>query len=284
VAEAYRALEPIGVELRGVDLAAGLDPAAFSRLHAALLEHGVVVVRDQALAPAQQVALGHRFGAIEGQEYAMGSPDPDVILISNVDAKGRVVPRDHAMMKTIAINEQWHTDSSFREVPASVSIFAAVVLPAKGGDTFYASMRRGWLDLSDARREAVRGLRAIHDYGEAYRRTGGAALPPEISGGLPPISHPLVRCHPETGEESLYVSDHIYGIEGREPEAGRALVQELVAWCTRPERVYRHRWQAGDVLLWDNRCMLHRAQGFDAAHARVMHHVRVAGSEPVVAA
>ena len=284
MAERSQPLEPIGVELRGVDLGPGLDADAFARLKAALLEHGLVVVRDQRLAPDEQVALGRRFGAIEGQEYAMGSPHPDVILISNVDSQGRVVSRDHEMMKTIAINEQWHTDSTFRQVPASVSIFAAVVLPPEGGDTFYASMRRGWLDLPEPRREALRGLRAVHDYGEAYRRTGGAALPAEISDGLPPITHPLVRRHPETGEESLFVSGHVYGVEGREPEEGRALVQELVAWCTRAERVYRHRWQPGDVLLWDNRCMLHRAQGFDGAHARVMHHVRVAGEGPVVAA
>jgi alpha-ketoglutarate-dependent taurine dioxygenase len=284
VAESVRALAPIGVEVRGIDLGPRLDDATFGRLRGLLLAHGIVVVREQKLEPAEQVALGRRFGPIEGQEYSLGSANPDVIMLSNVDGDGRVVPRDHTMMKTIAINEQWHTDSSFREVPASVSIFAAVVVPPEGGDTFYASMRRGWLELPEERRTALRGLRAVHDYGQAYRNTGGAGLPAAISNGLPPIVHPLVRLHPETGEESLYVSGHVYGVEGRDPAAGRGLVQDLVAWCTRPERVYRHRWQLGDVLLWDNRCMLHRAQGFDEAHARVMRHVRVAGSGPVVAA
>lgn len=278
-----RPLEPIGAEISGIDLGA-IDDAGFAELHAAVLRHGVVVVREQRITPEEQVALGHRFGPIEGQEYALGSVHPEVIVIGNVDGEGRVVPRDEMMMRLIQVNEQWHTDSSFRDVPASISIFAAVVVPPEGGDTFYASMREGWRALPAKRQAELYGLEAVHDYAEAYRSTGGSGLPASISDGITPKRHPLVRVHPETRETSLFVSGHVYGVDGWEPEAGRAFVQELVAECTRPERVYRHRWQAGDVLLWDNRSMLHRAEGFSDAHARVMHHVRVAGEGPVIAA
>ncbi len=277
------ALDPIGQEITGIDLG-DLSDAEFAQLHDAVLHHGLVVVRDQRLTPEQQVALGHRFGPIEGQEYALGSVHPEVIVIGNVDAEGRVVPRDEMMMRLIQVNEQWHTDSSFREVPASISIFAAVVVPPAGGDTLYASLRSAWLGLTPERQAELRPLRAIHDYAEAYRRTGGSGLPAAISDGITPKSHPLVRVHPETGEECLFVSGHVYGIEGWEPERGRAFAQELIAECTRPEHVYRHRWREGDVLLWDNRSMLHRAEGFSDEHARVMHHVRVAGDGPVIAA
>lgn len=276
-----RPLDPIGAELSGVDLGEGTSDTTFGELRAALLAHGLVVLRDQTLDAEQQIALGRRFGPLEGQEFnAEDSPVRDLLVITNVLPDGRVAAAASGMMRSISINETWHTDSSFREVPASVSIFRAVTVPPKGGDTFFASLRLGWLELDPAERSKLAGLRAVHDYASSYDRAGGR-LPDEARRLMDPVSHPMLRVHPETGETALYVSGHAVGVEGMDPSEGRALVEKLVAWCTREGRVHRHRWREGDLVLWDNRCMLHRAEGFDEGHPRVMHHVRVAGDGPV---
>lgn len=277
-------LDPIGVELRGLDLAAGLDDAAFELLRGAVLEHGLGLLRDQRLSLEQQVALGRRFGDLEGQEMTASSPHRDVIMVSNLEPDGRVQPlTSPAMRMRAAVNRVWHTDSSFRKHPAALSILHAVVVPPEGGGTLFASLRRAWIELDESERAALYGLRAIHDYAEAFRRAG-CGIPEEAGPAIEPVSHPVVRVHPETGEVGLYVSGLAFGIEGRAPEEGRALVQKLVAWCTRKEVVYRHRWREHDLVIWDNRCMLHRAEGFDGRHARVLHHVRVSGEGPAIEA
>jgi alpha-ketoglutarate-dependent taurine dioxygenase len=204
-------LDPIGAELRGCDLGQGLSDPAFLELRAALLEHGVLVLREQTLDEAQQIALGRRFGALEGQEFNLDGSD--LLVISNVLPDGRVASLQSGRMKSISINEVWHTDSSFRPTPAAVSIFKAVEVPPEGGDTFYASLRRGWLELAPERRAKLAGLRAIHDYAAAYEKAGGR-LPDEAQRLMEPVLHPMLRRHPETGETHLYVSGHARDIEG----------------------------------------------------------------------
>lgn len=274
------ALQPFGARLHGIDLGDGMDDVDFEALQAALLKHGVLVVPAMPLSMREQVALGRRFGEPEGYEFTLASPDRNVIVISNVGRDGKTLPRDSAGVKTLEINERWHTDSSFREVPASVSILSAQRVPEVGGDTFYASLRRAWLSLDQETRDEVRGLRAIHDYADAYRKAGGVIPGMEVQ-ELKRVTHPILRVHPETGEASLFLSEHTSGVEGMDEAAGRALLDRLLAWCTREGEVYRHRWSVDDVLFWDNRCMLHRAQGFDERYPRVMHHVRVTGDGPV---
>ena len=182
---------------------------------------------------------------------------------------GSVLGASDARMRTLALNKRWHTDSSFREIPAAFSLLRAVRVPDTGGDTFFASLRRAWDALTPEARTALYGLRAVHDYTDM---------------GLPLIAHPIVRAHPESGRPGLFLSDHAPTIEGETESRGRALLKRLLAGCTRETEVYRHTWSAGDLVLWDNRSMLHRAQGFDEQSARTMHHVRIAGTEPVIAA
>ncbi len=278
-----RPLGGVGVEILGLDLREPLPEPTFEALRSTILDEGLVLFRDQPLDRASHVTLGRRFGPLENLTLDDGPDAPGLVVIGNVDAEGRVLPRDAHAMKLIAINEGWHTDSSFRPVPASFSLFSAVVVPPEGGDTFYASLERGWQALEESDQRALYGLSALHDYAAAYRRRGNER------GGIvgfdsPPVSHPLVRRHPETGRPGLYVSEHVASIEGLDPEASRKWLDRLLRECTREDRVYRHRWRVGDLAIWDNRSMLHRAQGFDGRHARVMHHVRVAGAEPPIAA
>ena len=276
-------LDPIGAEVRGIALRSGISDATLDRLRRAVVECGFVVLRGQHLAPSEHVALGRRFGEIEQGSFNDESPDPDLTLIANRGTDGRIFADDDVRMRLVAINEGWHTDSSFRPIPASFSLFAAVVVPPEGGDTFFASLRRAWESLDAGEREALRGLVGVHDYAAAFERFGS-----RIEGNpifdLPPVRHPLVRRHPESGVTALYTSEHVFGIEGMPNEQARALLARLLAQTTAPENVYRHRWCEGDFMIWDNRSMLHRAQGFDARFARVMHHVRIAGTEAVIAA
>ncbi len=278
--------EPLGasgVEIRGLDLRQPVPEDVWQALRETVLSEGLVLLRAQPLDPAAQVAIGERFGALEQLDVNAGEGDPALAVLSNVDAEGRVRPDDDPLMKLIRINEGWHTDSSFREVPAGFSVFTCVVAPPEGGETFFASLRRAWLELPEAEREALRPLDGVHDYAAAYRARGNASGA-AVGFDDPAVVHPLVRRHPETGETVLYVSEHVNRIVGMPEAEGRALIDRLLAQVTAPGRVYRHHWSVGDVLIWDNRSMLHRAQGFDARHARVMHHVRVAGTEPVIRA
>jgi alpha-ketoglutarate-dependent taurine dioxygenase len=278
-----RPLEPIGAELRGVRLADGIEDEALAELRRLVMEWGVVVLRDQRLTPAQHVALGRRFGIPERGAVNDETPDPDLILLTNVDRAGRRLPPDDVRIRLVAINEGWHTDSSFRPIPASFSLFSAVVVPPEGGDTFFASLRLAWLALSSAEQEAVRGLVGIHDYQKAFRRFG-STIPGNPIFDLPVVQHPLVRRHPETGETALYTSEHVMGIEGLSDDEAQPILERLLRVAIAPERVYRHHFREGDLVLWDNRHMIHRAQGFDDRYDRVMHHVRIAGTEVVIPA
>lgn len=276
-------LAPIGAEIRGLRLSDGIAADDLVRLRAIVVEAGVVVLRGQHLDAEQHVALGRRFGEPERGAFNVDTPDPDLILLTNRGSDGRILPRDDVRMRLVAINEGWHTDSSFRPIPASFSLFAAVVVPPVGGDTFFASLRLGWESLSSGEQTAVRGLVGIHDYAAAFRRFG-STIDGDPVFELPVVRHPLVRRHPENGTTSLYTSEHVMGIEGMGDAEARAVLDGLLAATIAPERVYRHVFREGDLVIWDNRSMLHRAQGFDERHARVMHHVRIAGTEAVVAA
>lgn len=273
-----RPLGPIGVEIEGLDLRQAISDSAFAALRASVVEEGLVLFRDQSLEPETQIALGKRFGPIEQLVVGDEDAEPSMVKISNVDAEGRVRQDEDHFMKLIAINEGWHTDSSFREIPSSFSVFSCVVAPEEGGDTMWAHLQRAFDRLDDATRARLVGRAGVHDYAAAYRARGNER------GGIvgfdsDPLRHPLLREHPESGRPGLYVSEHMSEIGGLSAEEGEAVRSKLLDLVTADDNTYRHHWAEGDVAIWDNRMMLHRAQGFDQRYARVMHHVRVAGSE-----
>jgi|JI10StandDraft_1071094.scaffolds.fasta_scaffold75616_5 alpha-ketoglutarate-dependent taurine dioxygenase len=278
-----RPLAPIGAEIRGVRLGDGISDAELAALRRHVMEWGVVVLPEQHLTPAEHVALGRRFGVPERGAFNEDTPDPDLILLTNRGRDGKLLAPDDVRLRLVAINEGWHTDSSFREIPASFSLFSAVVVPPVGGDTFFASLRHAWEALSPSDQTSVRGLVGIHDYAKAFARFG-STIPGNPIFDLPIVTHPLVRRHPETGETALYTSEHVMGIVGLRDEQAQPILDRLLRTAIAPERVYRHHFRVGDLLIWDNRSMIHRAQGFDGKHARVMHHVRIAGTEAVEAA
>jgi len=276
-------LGPLGVEVLGLDLRQSVSETDWQALRDLVMREGLVVFRDQSMDAHCQIELGSRFGELENTTIEEGPMDESKTLLANVDAEGKILAADDVMMQLVAINEGWHTDSSFREIPASFSLFSGVTLPEQGGDTFFASLSLGWDALPEDERGRLFGLRAIHDYNAAYE-SREVDMSSVFGGAAPCGIHPIVRRHPETGRTGLFVSEHVSGIEGMPVDEARALNRRLLEVCTDPARVYRHHWSLGDLLIWDNRSMLHRAQGFDSRHPRVMRHVRVAGSEAAIAA
>ena len=170
----------------------------------------------------------------------------------------------------------WHSDSSFREIPAMYSILCAYEVPDEAGETEFASARAAWQRLDAETRALVHDRIGIHDYIFSRTQVGEDAVTPNQRRFMHPVRQRLVRQNPVTGDKNLFVASHLKEIEDMPDEEGRPLIDRLIAEVTRPQSVYRHRWQAGDVMIWDNRCLMHRGCGYDAEkYRRRMHQTRV---------
>lgn len=277
-----QALHPhVGARVEGVDLREPLDDAAFARIRDALHEHSVLVFHDQRISDEQQVAFGRRFGELERTTFAVASDNPWIYRLSNVDASGKVLAPDAEKRHFLAVNARWHTDSSFRPTPAMASMLSAREIPsAESGDTEFASMCVGYDALAEDRKRLIGDMVAVHSYAYSLSLFPEAGVTREELNSLPPVQHPLVSKHPATGRKCLFVSGHIERIVGLPQAEGRTLVDELIDWCTRPQYVYRHRWRQHDLVIWDNRCTLHRVTSIPANEARMMHRVTIAGDAP----
>jgi alpha-ketoglutarate-dependent taurine dioxygenase len=268
-----------GATVTGLRIAE-LDDATFAALHRAWLEHALLIFPGQHLRRDEQLAFARRFGGIE----RLGGHD--IVAISNVKPDGSV--RAYApdewddMMKVIVGNMGWHADSTYMPVMAKGAVFAAEVVPPEGGETGFADMRAAWDALDDARRRRIEGLSAHHSlrYSQAKlgheQREGSAYFGYGMDVAGEPL-RPLVKVHPETGRRSLLVGRHAHAIPGLDPAESEALLDELLEFACQAPRIYTHHWQPGDVVVWDNRCLLHRAMPWDLSLPRVMWHSRLAG-------
>jgi alpha-ketoglutarate-dependent taurine dioxygenase len=269
-----------GAECIGFDLRRPLEPADRRRVADAFLEHHLLVVRDQALSKEQLRDFAGMFGEVEGNIFRKpdGSVLEDVHQISNLNAGG--VPTEDSYLKS---NYHWHTDKSYLAVPALLTMLQALELPPEGGDTQFADMTRAYEALPEATKREIAGLRAVHSFEYMRASTGDRPLTEAERAATPPVVHPLVRTHPETGRKSLYVGMYCAAIVGMGEAEGRALIDRLQAHATDPRFVYVHRWQQRDLVLWDNRCLLHRAMAnYDARkHRRVLQRAVVRGTAPV---
>jgi alpha-ketoglutarate-dependent taurine dioxygenase len=285
-----RPLEGItfGAEVLGVDVRK-LDDAQARAVEDAFHRYGILVFHGQELSRDEHMAFARRFGDIELQSDQTMRADlegkPIVLDISNVDPDGvHIRDRNHPQTRFLGGNEGWHTDSSFKEVSAKVSVLFAIETPLIAGETGYADMRAAWDDaLSAAERERLEGLRAYHSLAYSQAVAGASDTPvPDDPTELPGAWQPMVRTHPVTGRKSLFIGRHAAMVGGMPVEEGRQLLENLLDRACRPPRIYYHSWRPGDVVIWDNRCMLHRATSWDLDERRVLRHVRVAG-EPTVA-
>ena len=263
----------LGAVVTGVDLNA-LSAAEWQAIRAAFLEHAVLIFPGQHLSANAQTTFAERFGSIE---YLVA--ERKIIPISNRRADGSLLSDHEHGMQVMMGNEGWHTDSSYMRLSAKASVLSAHVVPAHGGETEWADMRAAYDALDEAMRARIADLAAYHSLRYSQARMGHVAAVGSSYGfhdEQPPL-RPLVKVHPETGRAALYIGRHAYGIPGLDPDESESLLDDLVAFACQPPRVYTHSWTPGDVVVWDNRCVLHRARPYDHREARVMMHVRVAG-------
>lgn len=272
----------LGAEVFGLDLSRPLSNADFARLHQAHLDHHVLVFRDQDITPAEQVAFSARWGVLQRHvlsQFALAG-HPDVLIVSNIVENGRPIGLGDAGVF-------WHSDLSYKERPSLGSFLHAQELPADGGDTLFANQHLAWDFLPDALRKQVQDRRAEHSYLKQYaalqRRSPWRPDLTELQvAAVPPVWHPIVRTHPESGRKALFVSEHFTTrVEGLPPDESEALLNALYAHSTQDRFVYRHRWLPGDLVFWDNRSVIHLATGCPADQRRRLYRTTIEGDVPV---
>jgi alpha-ketoglutarate-dependent 2,4-dichlorophenoxyacetate dioxygenase len=272
----------LGGEVRGVDLTRPVIPEVFAEIYAAFNRYGILAFPGQPVSDEQQLAFSRLFGPLEVNPNYAGAKmrlRADVADISNLDPAGQVLARDDRRNLFNIGNQLWHTDSSFKRTPAKCSLLSARELPSPGpmggGETEFADLRAAWDALPEGRKRQLQGLVVEHSIFRSRSQIGFADFNDEIFKALPPVPQALVRHHRYSGRTSLYLASHASHIIGWPVEEGRALIEELIAFATQPQFVYQHRWAVGDLVMWDNRCTMHRGRPYDDTQRRVLHRTTV---------
>lgn len=269
----------MGAELGGIDLSQPFDDTVRDAILDALNAHHILIFPDQDLSKDAQAAFTKRFGEVEqhvARNYE-GKPFGDVHLVSNLGPDGTPTktPRTHG-------NFFWHTDKSYHDIPSLSTILHAITVPPEGGGTQFANMHLAYETLPDAMKEKIAGLRAVHSWEASRDNTFNKPATEESKKERPPVVHPMVRTHPDTGRKLLYIGTHTSHIDGMPVAEGRALLYQLLDFATQPRFQYTHYWKQGQVVMWDNRCLLHRAAAdFEMdKHPRVLHRTVIRGTKP----
>jgi taurine dioxygenase len=276
-----RPLHPsLGCEITGITLAEAVEPKLFDKVYEAFLDYKLILFRDVDLPPATQVAFALAFGEVQihvMNQYHGYKDFPEIYMLSNVGEDGEPSGK-HPDRGTLF----WHTDGSWRERTGQATMMYSEIVPPEGGETEFADMYAAWDDLPGEMKRRIEGRRAIHNLDfSRTRRHGEEPMTAEQKAKVPPVAHPIVRTHPQTGRKAVFLGDHAQEIEGMDYDEGRALIEELNRLITPPDRVYTHTWRPRECMVWDNRCTLHRATGFDEArHVRVMRRCTINGDRP----
>jgi len=273
-------LTPVfAARVEGVDITRPIDDAEWKVIRAAFEEHAVLVFHDAPLDDAAQIAFSERFGALEITKSINPAAGTPFARQSNLDIRtGEVIPPDDRRMVYQLANMLWHSDSSFKPVPSLCSLLSARVVPPEGGATEFASTRAAYPSLPDALKHRVDGAFAIHDFGWSRDQIRPGFFTAQERAVYPPVRHPLVRANPVHGRKALFLGAHASHIEGLPLDEGRALLREVLEHVTGPEFRYRHAWRAHDLIIWDNRCVLHRATPYDSVrHQRLLQRTTVSG-------
>ncbi|MFT5449122.1 MAG: taurine dioxygenase [Gammaproteobacteria bacterium] len=277
--EVHRAGSALGAEIRGVSLAEPIPQPAFDEIYRAWLEHHVVFFRDQQITPAQQLEFGQRIGGIHIHPFNKGLDDhPEVLEILKTENQ------------QANNGGRWHSDQMYTPKPAKATMLVARETPPHGGDTQFSNLHLSYEALSPSMQNLLAGLKGVnngdsrkyHKLTRAERASSGVGTMPqkEQPEDVPTISvHPIIRTHPETGRKALYFGSHTERFEDMTEAESDSLLKFLTAHATRPEFVYRHRWETGTVTLWDNRCLQHFAVNDYQGHRRCMHKITIAGDD-----
>ena len=267
-------------ELHGVtlgDIAA--DDAAYAAARAALEQHSVLVFRGQQVADEGQLAFSRRFGPPEVTKVGSLGTGSHFVILSTIGPDGKVVPPDHRYALRNKANQLWHTDSSFKRVPALTSVLSARIIPARGGETEFVSTRLAFERLDPSSRKKLENSFAWHDYAHSRGQIAADLANPEERAALPPQCWRMVWKNPVNGRSALYLASHAYAVEGMEASAGKKLIDELMDLATAPGTSYVHEWKSGDVVMWDNRATMHRGRPWLAHEARFMVRTTISATE-----
>jgi len=280
-----RRLHPsFGVELSGVDLRGPLDDGAWAHLWEAFNEHSLLVFHGQPLTDVEQMRFSRRFGPLETTVKTLGKEDrlhPNLVELANVDEDGKRMDWPDRRMVYQSGNQMWHSDSSFKQVPAQASLLSGRQVPPEGGETEFVSCRVAWEALAPEMQRRLEGKVAVHSFAYSRGLIDPTLLGPDVQAALPPVRQALVRANPLNGRKAVYIGSHASHIESMPVEEGRALLRELLELATRPERVYRHTWRHHDLVIWDNRGTMHRALPYAPTSSRIMHRTTLVGDEPI---
>jgi len=279
--------EPIhpefGAKITGIDLSIQHNDEIIDSIKTYIDDFSLLVFPKQNLNDDSHLNFTKRLGEPEPNHVAYGR---DGVInyfgtIGNVQPDGSVNGNNHKQTRFLTGNNMWHSDSSFRKIPSFVSIMSVYEVPEEGGDTEYVSTRAAYSRLPYDLRELIDPLEVIHDY--VFSRSKVAKVDPAHAASLPPINQKLVRANPYNGQKNYYVGSHAKSIAGWKEKESRTLLDDLLERATSSASIFRKKWQAGDLVIWDNRCLLHRGTGYDAdKYRRLMRQTRVCGVGPTL--
>jgi len=274
-------------QVTGVDLRQAVDADAVTAINDAINRYAVLVFPGQLITDEQQMAFSRNFGELETTVRAYRKDfvprlDLHIADISNLDPDNRVLPKAIGGLSALG-NRLWHSDSSFKLIPARFSLLSARMIPHDGGETQFADMRAAWDALPDRMKARLEGLVCEHTQLFSRGSIGFTDWSEEEREKMAPVPQVLVRTHPGSGRKSLFLSSHAGRIRGMEEPEARLLLMDLTEHATQREFVYTHRWTAGDLVMWDNRCTMHRAREYDETQVRDLHRTTVSDGMPTVA-
>jgi alpha-ketoglutarate-dependent 2,4-dichlorophenoxyacetate dioxygenase len=281
-----RPLHPLFVgEVAGIDTTQDLSGGDLRAIQAAADRYAVLVFRDQRLTDERQLTFSRHFGELEETRgTGISKPGeqrlhPAFADVSNLDKHNRLLARDNRRRLYSLGNMLWHSDSSFKSVPAKYSLLSGRVVATRGGDTEFADVRAAYDALDEATKAECEGLICEHSLIYSRETLGFDDLTEDERATMCPVRQSLVRTHPGSGRKSLYLASHIGTIIGWPVPEARAFIRDLTEHATQPQFVYAHKWQPFDLVMWDNRCTMHRVRRYDNSQPRDMRRTTVAGTE-----
>ena len=267
-------------ELRGVGLAeVAANDAAYKETRAAFEENSVLVFRGQDVTDEVQLAFSRRFGPLEVTKVGSQGEGTNLVILSTIDANGRVVPADHRLALRNKANQLWHTDSTFKRTPALASVLSARIIPAQGGETEFVSTRLAWERLDPDTRARLENCFVWHDYSHSRGKIAPDLASPPERAALPPQCWRMTWKNPANGRIALYLASHACAIEGMDEGEAQKLLAELIEAATAQGLSYQHDWRAGDVVMWDNRATMHRGRPWPASEPRLMVRTTISATE-----
>ena len=268
----------LGAEVCDIDVSKPMGESSFGEIHQAFLDHCILLFRNQDVSREQHVEFSRRFGELDKHDSLPRDRHPqypEILLVTNEPNP------DGAPSDSRYTGRQWHSDMSFTTVPSLGSLLRGITVPEVGGDTLFANMYMAYDALSDGMKMLIADLHGIHMSGTRKIANSATGVPraEEQKRINPPVAQPVVRVHPETGRKALYVGEKVKRFDGMTDQESQPLIQYLNQHATRPEFVYRHRWKANDIVVWDNRCTMHQAlSDFDETQRRHMERTTVLGT------